>query len=415
MSNTDYSDSTIPFDVYEIRKQFPILDQEINGKPLVYLDNAATTQKPYSVINSIHDYYTGYNSNIHRGVHSLAYKATNAFEDSRDTVRKFLNAAENEEIIFTYGTTDSINLVAQSYGRKYINKGDEIIISGLEHHSNIVPWHLLSKEKGAKIKVIPVLESGDLDLEAYSRLLNKNTKLVSVSHVSNALGTIIPVKEIISMAHNMGAVVLVDGAQAAAHMDLDVQELNSDFYAFSAHKAYGPTGVGILYGKRELLEKTPPYRGGGEMIKEVTFEDITLNDLPYKFEAGTPNIADIIALNASLDFVDKIPKDRMADHEMKLLDSAQKSLSKHNRVRIFGEAKEKIGILSFVIDGLHHFDVGMMLDTMGIAVRTGHHCAQPIMDHFSIEGTIRVSFSVYNTIEDIEAFTEGIDKILKRF
>ena len=415
MSEQDFLSAYKTFDVYEIRNQFPILKQKVNGKPLIYFDNAATTQKPLAVINSIHDYYSGYNSNIHRGVHTLADRATIAFENTRDTVKKFLNASSIEEIIFTYGTTDSINLVSQTYGRKLAGKGDEIIISGLEHHSNIVPWQMVCEENGAELKVIPVLENGELDLEEYAKLLSNKTRIVAVTHVSNTLGTINPVKKIIDMAHDAGAIVLLDGAQAAPHMDLDVDSLNCDFYVFSAHKSYGPTGVGILYGKRELLEQMPPYRGGGEMIKDVTFEKTTYNDLPYKFEAGTPNIADIIALKSSLDFLGSFSKSEIAVHEPSLINKATEIIEDIARIKIIGKAKEKIGILSFIIEDVHHFDAGMMLDAMGIAVRTGHHCTQPLMDSFDIEGTVRASFSMYNTLEEINTFCEGIEKILNRF
>jgi len=397
----------------QIREQFPVLHQQVNGKPLVYFDNAATSQKPLSVINALVDYYKGYNANIHRGIHTLAEKATKAFEDTRHAAREFIRAASEQEIIFVRGVTEAINLVASTYGRAFIKAGDEIIISGLEHHSNIVPWQMLCEEKQAVLKVIPVLENGELDLEAYKRLLSGKTKMVSVNHASNSLGTINPVKEIIHAAHEVGAVVLIDGAQAGAHLEIDVQELNCDFYCLSAHKMYGPTGAGILYGKKELLEKIPPYHGGGEMIKEVTFEKTTYNDLPYKFEAGTPNIADVIALNFAIQFINQLGKENIAAHEHELLTYATEKISALKGVKLIGTAKNKVGVLSFVIEGIHPFDIGQMLDARGVAVRTGHHCTQPLMDHFGIEGTVRASFAVYNTKSEIDSLVEGLDRIIR--
>lgn len=398
-------------DIQKIRHQFPILEQQVHGKKLIYLDNAATTQKPQRVINSLNDYYGGYNANIHRGIHFLAEKATAAFEETRALTKSFINASSTEEIIFTYGTTDGINLLAYSFGEKYINKGDEIIISTMEHHSNIVPWQILAEKKGAVLKVIPISDAGELDMKAYDALISEKTKLVSLVHVSNALGTINPVEQIIEKAHQVGAKVLIDGAQAVSHEKVDVQKLDVDFYVFSAHKLYGPTGVGILYGKKELLEEIPPFRGGGEMIKEVTFEKTTFNDLPYKFEAGTPNIADIVAFKEALLFVNETGISNIATHEASLLAKGYEVLKDIPDLRFIGTAKNKVSVISFVIKGLHHFDAAMMLDARGIAVRTGHHCTQPLMNRFGIEGTIRASFAVYNTEEEIEALAEGIKRV----
>ncbi|CAN5528351.1 cysteine desulfurase [soil metagenome] len=400
-------------DVEEIRKDFPVLHQEINGKPLIYFDNAATTQKPKVVINAISEYYSVYNANIHRGIHTLAERATAAFENTRKVSQKFLNAAENEEIIFTKGVTEGVNLIASSYGRTNLKEGDEIIISSMEHHSNIIPWQLLCEEKGAVLKVIPITEKGEIIFSEYEKLLSPRTKIVSVVHVSNSLGTINPVKEIIDAAHNYNAVVVVDGAQAVSHLEIDVQELNCDFYVFSGHKVYGPTGTGVLYGKRALLEAMPPYQGGGEMIKEVTFKKSTYNDLPYKFEAGTPNIADIAALKAALEYVNKLGKGKIAAHENGLILHAQELLHDIPGFRPIGTAKNKISIVSFLLKNVHPFDIGMMLDARGIAIRTGHHCTQPLMDLFQIEGTARASFSVYNTKKEIESLAEGLSRISK--
>jgi len=400
-------------DILKIREEFPILHQKINGRDLVYFDNAATTQKPKQVIQALVDYYSGYNANIHRGIHTLAEKATRAFEDTRDAAKTFINAREREEIIFlSRGVTEGTNLVAQSYGKTFVKQGDEIIVSAIEHHSNIVPWQMVCEEKGAKLRVIPVNDNGELIIEEYHKLLSSKTKMVVLNHVSNSLGTINPIKEIIAAAHNAGAVVLVDGAQAAAHIKIDVQDLDVDFYAISAHKMYGPTGAGILYGKRELLEKMPPFFGGGEMIKQVTFEKTTYNDLPYKFEAGTPNIADTIALKPAIDFINRLTKDAISAHEHDLLLYATSEVSKLNGVRLVGTAKNKVGILSFVVEGIHHFDIGQMLDARGIAVRTGHHCTQPLMDRMKIEGTVRASFAVYNTKQEIDQLVEGLDRII---
>jgi cysteine desulfurase / selenocysteine lyase len=399
-------------DVESLRKEFPILHQQVNGRNLVYFDNAATSQKPNSVIKALVDYYTGFNANIHRGIHTLAEKATRAYEGTRLTAKKFINARSEQEIIFTRGVTESINLVASSYGRAFLNAGDEAIVSGLEHHSNIVPWQIICEEKKATVKVIPVSTEGELDINAFRKLLSGKTKIVSVNHASNSLGTINPIKEIIKIAHEAGAVVLIDGAQAGAHLPIDVQDLDCDFYCLSAHKMYGPTGTGILYGKKELLEKMPPYQGGGEMIKDVTFEKTTYNDLPYKFEAGTPNIADVVAFNAAMDFITGLGKENIAAHEHSLLVYATERVSKLRNVRLIGTAKEKVSVLSFVVDGIHHFDIGQMLDTRGIAVRTGHHCTQPLMTQYCIEGTVRASFAVYNTKAEIDQLVEGLERII---
>jgi len=405
--------TTIPsIEIKKIREQFPILHQEINGKPLVYLDNAATSQKPKQVIQALTDYYEGYNANIHRGIHTLAEKATKAFEDTRKSVKKFLNAEHEEEIIFVRGVTEGINLVAYSFGKAFINKGDEIIISALEHHSNIVPWQILCEERGASLKVIPVNDKGELNIEQYKSILNNRTRMVALNHASNSMGTINPVKEIIELAHAVGAKVLIDGAQSAAHLSIDVQDLDCDFYVISSHKMYGPTGAGALYGKKALLEVMPPYMGGGEMIKDVSFSKTTYNDLPYKFEAGTPNIADIVAMKAAIDFINELGKENIAAYEAELLAYATEKISSIKGIRLIGTAKEKVAVLSFVVDGIHHFDIGQMLDARGIAVRTGHHCTQPLMDLFGIEGTVRASFLVYNTKEEIDKLAEGLERII---
>lgn len=404
--------ATTRLDIDKIRTQFPVLNQQVNGKPLVYLDNAATNQKPKRVIDALTNYYEKDNANIHRGIHSLAERATKAYEDTRHAMQEFINARHIEEIIFTRGVTESINLVASSYGRAFLNEGDEVIISGLEHHSNIVPWQMICEERKAILKVIPITDIGEIDTDSYHKLLSARTKVVAVNHASNSLGTINPIKEIIDAAHQYGAVVLIDGAQAAAHLPIDVQSLDCDFYCISSHKMYGPTGTGILYGKKELLEKMPPYMGGGEMIKEVTFTKTTFNDLPYKFEAGTPNIADVIALKEAILFINELGMENIAAHEEELLNYAVKKLSAIPAVRLVGTASEKVSVQSFVIEGIHHFDIGQMLDTRGIAVRTGHHCTQPLMDRFGIEGTVRVSFSVYNTKEEIDQLAEGIERIV---
>ena len=400
-------------DILKIRTQFPILNQQVNGKPLVYLDNAATNQKPKRVIDALTSYYEKDNANIHRGIHTLAERATKAYEQTRHAMQEFIHAKHVEEIIFTRGVTESINLVASSYGRTFLKEGDEVIISGMEHHSNIVPWQMVCAEKKAIIKVIPVTEAGELDLDSYRKLISDKTKLVAVNHASNSLGTINPIKEIIDIAHQYNAVVLIDGAQASAHLTIDVQELDCDFYCISSHKMYGPTGTGILYGKKELLEKMPPYMGGGEMIKEVTFAKTTYNELPYKFEAGTPNIADVIALNEAISFINELGKENIAAHESELLDYTVKKLTAIPHVKLIGTAKNKVGVQSFVVEGVHHFDIGQMLDARGIAVRTGHHCTQPLMDQYGIEGTVRASYAVYNTKDEVDQLAEGIERIVK--
>jgi cysteine desulfurase/selenocysteine lyase len=402
-----------PLDIQQIRQDFPVLHQEINGRPLVYFDNAATTQKPQSVIDALTTYYQGYNANIHRGIHHLAEQATAAFEASRRAAQSFINAKYWQEIVFTYGTTDGINLVAQTYGRRFLKEGDEIIISGMEHHSNIVPWQMLCEERGCILKVIPVDDNGELIMEEYEKMLSERTKFVSVVYVSNSLGTINPVDTIIQKAHAVGALVLIDGAQASSHLDIDVQALDADFFVLSSHKLYGPTGMGVLYGKLDLLEKMPPYRGGGEMIKEVTFEKTTYNDPPYKFEAGTPNIADVIAVKAALEFINGLGKDTIAAHENDLLQYATEQLSEFDGLRIIGQAKQKIGVVSWVMEGIHHQDIGVILDQQGIAVRTGHHCTQPLMQRFGIAGTTRASFAVYNTRDEIDRMIQGLRRVQK--
>ncbi|GAA4746725.1 cysteine desulfurase [Flavisolibacter ginsenosidimutans] len=400
-------------DIQAIRKHFPVLEREVKGRPLVYFDNAATAQKPQVVIDALINYYSDYNANIHRGIHTLAEEATAAFEGTRDAIKEFINAESREQIIFTSGTTEGINLVAQTWGRQNIKAGDEIIISNMEHHSNIVPWYLLAQEKGAVIKVIPINDAGELEMDAFEKLLSEKTKFVSIVHVSNALGTINPVKEIIAKAHEAGAKVLVDGAQSTVHLDIDVQDLNTDFFVFSSHKLYGPTGIGALYGRKELLEEIPPYQGGGEMIKDVSFTNITWNDLPYKFEAGTPNIADAIAFKTAMDFTKAIGREKIRQHENELLAYATEQLMQIPGLRIIGTAKKKISVLSFVIDNVHPQDIGILLDNKGIAVRTGHHCAQPLMERLCIRGTTRASFAMYNTKEEVDAMMEALRKAIK--
>jgi cysteine desulfurase/selenocysteine lyase len=399
--------------IEEIRSLFPILHQEVNGKPLIYFDNAATTQKPKQVIEALAKYYEVDNANIHRGAHALADRSTRYYEATRNELKDFINAQDTAEIIFTSGTTDGINLVAQTFGRKFIKAGDEIIISTLEHHSNIVPWQMLCEENNAILKVIPINDVGEILLEEYEKLLSPRTKLVSIVHVSNALGTINPVEQMIKMAHSFGAKVLLDGAQSSNHLEIDVQSLDCDFYVFSAHKLYGPTGLGVLYGKKEILEEMPPYKGGGEMIKEVSFEKTTYNDLPFKFEAGTPNIGDVIAFHEALRFILKIGKKNIADYENELLLYAVDQLQTINGYIPIGTAKNKISVISFNINKIHPFDVGMMLDAGGIAVRTGHHCTQPLMKRFGVEGTVRASFAVYNSKTEIDRFAESLRKIAK--
>lgn len=401
------------FNIDQIRGLFPVLHQEVHGKPLIYFDNAATTQKPKAVLKALQEYYEKDNSNIHRGAHALADRATRHYEETREAVRDFIGAREAAEIIFTKGTTESINLVAKTFGRNFIGKGDEILISTMEHHSNIVPWQMVCEEKGAILKVIPITESGEIIWEEFEKLLSSKTRLVSIVHASNALGTINPVKKIIDAAHAVGAKVLLDGAQSTSHLDIDVLDLNCDFLAFSAHKLYGPTGLGVLYGKREVLEEMPPFLGGGEMIKEVAFEKTTYNEIPFKFEAGTPNIADVIAFKAALDFVQSLTKPKIRAHEDALLDHANELMSGIKGFIPVGTASEKVSVLSFNINGMHPFDVGQMLDAKGIAVRTGHHCTQPLMKRFGIEGTVRTSFAVYNTKSEIEKLAEGVAQIAR--
>jgi cysteine desulfurase/selenocysteine lyase len=395
-----------------IREQFPILTRTVHGKPLIYFDNAATTQKPRAVIDAIVNYYENTNANIHRGVHTLSEEATNEHETARQKVADFINAKTSQEIIFTRGTTESINLVAATWARQNLREGDEIIISALEHHSNIVPWQFLRDEKNVKLRVIPIDDNGELIFDEYRKLLNDKTRLVAVGHVSNALGTINPVREIIKLAHAAGAKVLLDGAQAAPHLTVNVQELDCDFYAFSGHKIYAPTGIGVLYGKKELLHEMPPYQGGGEMINSVTFEKSTWNVLPFKFEAGTPNIAGAIGLGAAIDFVNQIGLDKIAAHEHQLLETATAQLQHLPDLRIIGNAANKAAVVSFVVKDQHPNDIGMLLDTQGIAVRTGHHCAQPVMDRFQIPATTRASFAIYNTLEEVEQFAKALQKVL---
>lgn len=403
-----------------IRKLFPILHQQVNNFPLIYLDNAATTQKPLQVIEALQSYYKFDNANIHRGAHTLADRSTGMFEETRKAVQQFIHAAEAEECIFTKGVTESINLVAQTWCKKYINKGDEIIITHMEHHSNIVPWQLICEEKEAILKVIPIHTNGTLDMEVFYQLLSDRTKLISCVWASNALGTINPIEEIICAAHAKNAIVFIDGAQAGSHLEIDVQRLDIDFLALSSHKLYGPTGVGVLYGKRILLEAMPPYQGGGEMIREVSFEKTTFNDIPFKFEAGTPNIADVIAFKFALDFVNEIGKTNIIAHEHALLHqfvSGVKSLNSSfgsDEIKLIGTAEEKVAVQSFVIHNKHHFDIGLMLDAKGIAVRTGHHCTQPLMNYYDIEGTVRASFAIYNTMEEVDTLIEAIKKIIKK-
>jgi cysteine desulfurase/selenocysteine lyase len=403
----------IGFDVYELRKQFPVLQREVKGRPLVYLDNAATSQKPLRVIRALEAYYSGYNANIHRGIHTLAEEATAAFEQTRETARKFVGAASTEEIIFTRGTTEGINLVASSWGRSFLQEGDEIILSTLEHHSNIVPWQMVAQERGAVVRVVPVSEQGVFQWEEFQRLLSPRTKFVSIVHVSNALGVINPVKDIIDAAHAVGAKVLVDGAQSSVHLDIEVQAMDCDFFAFSGHKVYGPTGVGVLYGKKALLEAMPPYQGGGEMIREVDFGGTTYNDLPYKFEAGTPNIADVIALHEALAFINETGKARIRAHEDDLLGYATEQLRAIEGLRIIGDVTDKVSVISFVMEGIHPQDIGILLDNQGIAVRTGHHCTQPLMKRLGLPGTSRASFAAYNTREEVDALVAGLLKVKK--
>jgi cysteine desulfurase/selenocysteine lyase len=402
-------EKTIAFDVESIREQFPTLSQQVYGKDLVYLDNGATSQKPKVVIDAIGHYYTLENSNIHRGVHFLSQQATEHYEHARKVIQQYINAPLEEEVLFTSGTTAGINLVAFSYG-ELLSEGDEIIISAMEHHSNIVPWQILCERKGCILKVIPMNEHGELMMDAYSNLLSHRTKLVAVTHISNTLGTINPVKEITRMAHEQGAVVLIDGAQSIQHMTVDVQELDCDFYAFSGHKVFGPTGVGILYGKKAILDKMPPYQGGGDMIEKVTFEKTTYNGLPHKFEAGTPNISGGIGLGVAFEFLSGLDMDEVEHYEKELATYAEKELLKLDGMRLIGTAKEKTSVVSFIVEGLHPFDIGTLLDKQGIAVRTGHHCTQPVMDFFKIPGTVRASFAFYNTMAEVDILVKGVER-----
>ena len=395
-------------DVERIRRDFPILDQTIHGKKLVYLDNAATSQKPRAVIDAIVRYYQHDNANIHRGVHTLSMRATEAHDEARETVRRFIQAADANEIIFVRGATEAVNLVAETYGRANVGEGDEVLITAMEHHSNIVPWQMLCEEKRAHLRVIPIDDAGVLDLDAYEKLLTPRTRIVAVAHVSNALGTVNPLRKIIQLAHAHDIPVLVDGAQAVPHMPVDVQALGCDFYAFSGHKVYGPTGIGVLYGKEELLAEMPPYQGGGDMISSVTFEKTTYNVVPYKFEAGTPDIAGAIGLGAALEYVTRLGIDHIAAHGQELLAYATEKVGAIDGVRLIGTAPHRVGVLSFVLDNVHPHDLGTILDRDGIAIRTGHHCAQPVMDRFKIPATARASFAVYNTKEEVDALVEGI-------
>jgi len=401
-------------DVQKIRAQFPALHQTVYGKPLIYFDNAATTQKPQVVLDALLHYYQHDNANVHRGIHALADRATEALEATRKTVQRFIHAAETTEIIFTSGATAGINLVASSYGQQFIQAGDEVIISHMEHHANIVPWQMLCQAKGAQLRVIPISDTGELIMPAFEELLTARTKIVAITYASNTLGTINPIKEIIAKAHASGAIVVVDAAQAAPHLAIDVQDLDCDFLAFSAHKVYGPTGVGVLYGKGALLEHIPPYQGGGEMIKEVTLEGTTYNEIPYKFEAGTPNIADIIAFRAALAFMQATGQATISKHEEQLLTYANNQLNQLKKLRLIGTAPCKIGVVSFTIADMHHLDVGMLLDAHGIAARSGHGCTQPLMQRFGLEGVIRVSFAMYNTLEEVAQLVAAIAKITRQ-
>ena len=409
-SKLSYNITIMTFNAAQIRLDFPILHQEVNGYPLIYMDNAASTQKPHPVIDSLTKYYQTINANIHRGNHALADEATATYESTRRQVQKFINANHVEEIIFTKGTTDSINTIANVFAKKYLKQDSEIIISTLEHHSNIVPWQIACSENGAKLKIIPIADNGELDLESFRNLLSPKTVLVALNHISNTLGIINPVEQIIALAHQNNTPVLLDGAQAVGHLQVDVQALDCDFYAFSSHKIYGPTGVGVLYGKRKYLEAMPPYQSGGEMIKEVSFERTTYNELPYKYEAGTPNIAGVIALKAALEYVENLNREEVLTYETELLDYVNRGLKTIAKLKIWGDVKPKTCITSFTIEGIHHYDLGTLLDAKGIAIRTGHHCTQPLMNRFGIDGTARVSLTMYNTKSEIDYLIEAIEK-----
>ena len=403
------------YDIQKIREDFPILDREVYGKPLIYLDNGATTQKPRQVVEAITDEYYSVNANVHRGVHFLSQQATELYEASRETVRRFINARSSNEIVFTRGTTESINLLASSFADSQMKEGDEVIVSVMEHHSNIVPWQLQAARKGIVLKVIPMNDRGELLLDEYEKLFSERTKLVSFAHVSNVLGTVNPAKEMIATAHAHGVPVLIDGAQSVPHMKVDVQDLDADFFAFRGHKIYGPTGVGVLYGKEEWLDKLPPYQGGGEMIQSVSFEKTTFNELPFKFEAGTPDYIGTTALAKALDYVSAIGMENIAAHEHELTLYAMQRLKEINGMRIFGEAEHKSSVISFLVGNIHHLDMGTLLDRLGIAVRTGHHCAQPLMIRMGIEGTVRASFGLYNTKEEIDMLAAGIERVSRMF
>lgn len=403
------------YDVQKIRADFPILAREVYGKPLVYLDNGATTQKPRLVVDAITDEYYSVNANVHRGVHFLSQQATELHEASRETVRRFINARTTNEIVFTRGTTEGINLLVSCFGEEFMQEGDEVIVSVMEHHSNIVPWQLLAAKRGIVIKVIPMNDKGELLQEEYRNLFSERTKIVGLAHVSNVLGTVNPVKEMIAFAHGQGVPVLIDGAQSVPHMPVDVRELDADFFVFSGHKVYGPTGVGVLYGKEEWLDKLPPYQGGGEMIQSVSFEKTTFNELPFKFEAGTPDYIGTTGLARALDYVSLIGMDKIAAYEHELTRYGMRRLKEIAGMRIFGEAEEKGSVISFLVGDIHHFDMGTLLDRLGIAVRTGHHCAQPLMQRLGIEGTVRASFGLYNTREEIDALAAGIERVSRMF
>ncbi|HEY6953224.1 MAG TPA: cysteine desulfurase [Bacteroidota bacterium] len=403
------------FDVERVRKDFPVLGTFVNKHPLVYLDNAATSQKPQSVINALSDFYEEYNSNIHRGVHYLSQKATDAYELARIKTQEYIGAERPEEIIFTRGTTEAVNLVAQTFGKKQVGKGDEILVTALEHHSNIVPWQMLCEDRGASLKVVPMTDDGELDLDAFEHLLNPKTRLLAMTHVSNALGTVNPVKAMIAAAHQSGIPVLIDGAQAIPHLDVNVKDLGCDFYAFSGHKMFGPTGIGVLYGRKQLLERMPPYQGGGDMIKSVSFEKTTYAELPNKFEAGTPNISGGIAFGAAIDYLNAMDRNSAHEHESSLLEYATTQLASIRGLQIIGKAREKVGVLSFVLENVHPHDIGTILDSEGIAIRTGHHCAQPIMTRLGIPATARASFAFYNTFEEVDMLVGGIYRVIEVF
>lgn len=398
------------YDVDALRRDFPILGRKVNGKPLIYLDNAASAQVPRAVVDDIVDVYYSHKANVHRGVHSLSQEATSAMEAARERVRGFINAGSVDEVIFTRGTTEALNLVASSYGQ-LLSEGDEVILTMMEHHSNIVPWQLLQQRRGIVIKVVPITPEGELDLDSYRRMFTPRTKVVSVCQVSNVLGTVNPIAEMARIAHEHGAVICVDGAQGASHMKTDVRALDADFYAFSSHKMYGPTGIGILYGRRELLEKMPPYQGGGEMIGHVSFAGTTWADLPFKFEAGTPDYVGAAALTKAIDYIERIGMDRIAAHENELCAYATEQMSAIPGLRIYGTAPGKAAVISFLLDGAHHYDTGILLDQLGVAVRTGHHCAQPLMEYYGIEGTVRASFALYNTMGEVDAFIAALKRV----